>query len=168
MSNISLKERKFDENHPSGEQNDFENNTEDTKQTEATSEIDDENKDQQESIDLSHIKDENELEEHLKDMKWLIPIISKIKLEGDHEDFDIKKVIFKVHYQTLPDQNICMAGDDVKFNEWDETSLIIFDWTLGDYWIKEFEYEDLPDYSEYKLIFQNGRGEKIYENGDNR
>ena len=81
--------------------------------------------------------------------------------------FKLQKINFEIKFDTFIGQSISIIGSIDKLGNWDEYKALNMNWTEGNIWKANIEYDDNKGF-EYKFIFMENGAIKKWEDGINR
>ena len=81
--------------------------------------------------------------------------------------FKLQKINFEIKFDTFIGQSISIIGSIDKLGNWDEYKALNMNWTEGNIWKANMEYDDIKGF-EYKFIFMENGAIKKWEDGINR
>ena len=81
--------------------------------------------------------------------------------------FKLQKINFVIKFDTFIGQSISIIGSIDKLGNWDEYKALNMNWTEGNIWKANIEYNDNKGF-EYKFIFMENGAIKKWEDGINR
>ena len=81
--------------------------------------------------------------------------------------FKLQKINFEIKFDTFIGQSISIIGSIDKLGNWDEYKALNMNWTEGNIWKANIEYDDIKCF-EYKFIFMENGSIKKWEDGINR
>ena len=81
--------------------------------------------------------------------------------------FKLQKINFEIKFDTFIGQSISIIGSIDKLGNWDEYKALNMNWTEGNIWKANIEYDDIKGF-EYKFIFMENGAIKKWEDGINR
>ena len=78
----------------------------------------------------------------------------------------IKKIIFKIYYDTVFGQEIAISGSNNKLGNWDKNKLLFLEWSKGNKWMGEIDIDELEDF-EFKFVVCFNKEIASWEPGEN-
>ena len=83
-------------------------------------------------------------------------------------NYEIKKIIFTIFYNTIFGQEIAISGSNDILGNWDKNRLLFLNWTKGNKWIGEIDInrDNLEDF-EFKFVLCQNKGIIAWEPGEN-
>jgi hypothetical protein len=89
-------------------------------------------------------------------------------IEAYSNNYEIKKIIFTIYYNTIFGQEIAISGSNDILGNWDKNRLLFLNWSKGNKWIGEINVngDDLEDF-EFKFVLCQNKGIIAWEPGEN-
>ena len=84
-----------------------------------------------------------------------------------NRSFKLQKINFEIQFNTFIGQSISISGSIDKLGNWNEYKALNMNWTVGNIWKANIEYDDAKGF-EYKFIFMENGNLKKWEDGINR
>ena len=89
------------------------------------------------------------------------------QITNTNYSFKLHKINFEIKFDTFIGQSISIIGSIDKLGNWDECKALNMNWTEGNIWKANIEYDDIKGF-EYKFIFMENGAIKKWEDGINR
>ena len=89
------------------------------------------------------------------------------QITNSNHSFILQKINFEIKFDTFIGQSISIIGSIDKLGNWDEYKALNMNWTEGNIWKANIEYDDIKGF-EYKFIFMENGAIKKWEDGINR
>ncbi len=89
------------------------------------------------------------------------------QITNTNYSFKLHKINFEIKFDTFIGQSISIIGSIDKLGNWDECKTLNMNWTEGNIWKANIEYDDNKGF-EYKFIFMENGAIKKWEDGINR
>ncbi len=89
------------------------------------------------------------------------------QITNTNYSFKLHKINFEIKFDTFIGQSISIIGSIDKLGNWDEYKALNMNWTEGNIWKANIEYDDNKGF-EYKFIFMENGAIKKWEDGINR
>ena len=89
------------------------------------------------------------------------------QITNSNHSFILQKINFEIKFDTFIGQSISIIGSIDKLGNWDECKALNMNWTEGNIWKANIEYDDIKGF-EYKFIFMENGAIKKWEDGINR
>ena len=89
------------------------------------------------------------------------------QITNTNYSFKLHKINFEIKFDTFIGQSISIIGSIDKLGNWDECKALNMNWTEGNIWKANIEYDDNKGF-EYKFIFMENGAIKKWEDGINR
>ena len=89
------------------------------------------------------------------------------QITNSNHSFILQKINFEIKFDTFIGQSISIIGSIDKLGNWDEYKALNMNWTEGNIWKANIEYDDIKGF-EYKFIFMENGDIKKWEDGINR
>ena len=89
------------------------------------------------------------------------------QITNTNYSFKLQKINFEIKFDTFIGQSISIIGSIDKLGNWDEYKALNMNWTEGNIWKANIEYDDNKGF-EYKFIFMENGAIKKWEDGINR
>ena len=103
-----------------------------------------------------------------------IDLVGRLRINSCHiprkkKELKIKKIDFKINYNTKMGEEIGLIGSIKEFGCWDKDKLLRMHWTDGNIWETTIDFSFIEiDSFEYKFVLIENGEIKEWENGDNR
>ena len=89
------------------------------------------------------------------------------EIANPNHSFKLQKINFEIKFDTFLGQSISIIGSIDKLGNWNEYKALNMNWTEGNIWKANIEYDDIKCF-EYKFIFMENGSIKKWEDGINR
>ena len=125
--------------------------------------------DEEEYNEMKKLKKENRViksDNSIKKTKLKTVLILN-EIANPNHSFKLQKINFEIKFDTFLGQSISIIGSIDKLGNWNEYKALNMNWTEGNIWKANMEYDDIKGF-EYKFIFMENGSIKKWEDGINR
>jgi 4-alpha-glucanotransferase len=78
------------------------------------------------------------------------------------------KIRLKVHYHTVPGQNIYVCGTSKTLGKWNLSQALKMNYSTGGHWSVDIDFQEKTNLLEYKYVMMDNFGNTVWEWGANR